>query len=166
MELLLHQLERTLSQAAEIYEDLVLVSRSKQEAIIGADLEGLELAVKAEGDLIEAAQREENLRLRVHQAIARQMRIAPEDLNIEKLIESWTFYDTSSLEKAHTRLKTTIGELKTITEANSYLADSSLKLLNEIRRAVLQPSEEQTYYGSHGAVETAATELALVDVAG
>jgi hypothetical protein len=166
MELLLHQLEQNLSQTVEVYEDLLEVSRSKQEAIVCADIEWLEQTVKAEGELIETAQRVETVRLRIHYAIAYQMGIAPEELNIEKLMGSWAFHETACLKKVHGRLKAVIEELKAVNAMNNYLADTSLKLLNELRRAVLRPGEDQTFYGRSGEVEHPAHELMLVDVAG
>jgi len=166
MELLLHQLEQNLSQAAEAYEDLLAVSRSKQEAILCADIEGLEQAVAAEAQLIEAAQRTENVRLRIHHAIALQMGTTPEELNVEKLLQSWTFHDTTGIEKAHARLKAVVEELKTVTERINHLADVSLKLIGDLQRAVLPSADEQTYYGRHGELENPAHALALVDLAG
>jgi len=166
MELLLHQLEENLSQAVEVYEDLLEVARSKQEAIVCADIDWLEQTVKAEAELIETAQRVENVRLRIHHALAWQMRLAPDELNIEKLMASWTFHETTGLKKVHARLKAVVGELKAVTAMNNYLADTSLKLLNEIRRAVLRPGEDQTFYGRSGELEQPAHELMLVDVAG
>jgi len=166
MELLLHQLEQNLSQAAEVSEDLLAVSRSKQEAILCADIEGLEQAVTAEAQLIEAAQRTESVRLRIHHAIALQVGIAPEELNLDKLVQSWTFHDTTGIEMAHARLKAVVEELRTVTGMNNHLADISLKLIGDLRRAVLPSADEQTYYGRHGEVEDPAHGLALVDLAG
>lgn len=166
MEFLLRQLEETLNQAADLYGDILSVGQAKQEAIVHADIDGLEQALQAESELLEAAGRLEAQRLRIHQTAARQMGIRPEALTMGKLIQSWAFQDTSGLETAYARLKGILKEVRKITDANAILADTSLKLLNEIRGAVFQTSREETFYGHQGAVQHHATERALVDIAG
>jgi len=167
MELLIHQLEENFSQAAEVYEDMVTVARRKQESILCADIDELEHAVREEAYLIQDAQRIENVRQRIHYAVATQMGVRIADLNVEKLIQTWTFHDTSRLEDAHRRLKAVVDELKKVTDMNAYLADTSLRLLNEMRRSIFQTPEDPVY--SHkGAVDMMPLEsgLVLVDVAG
>lgn len=166
MELLLHQLKDNLSQAVELYEDLLEVAKVKQQAIICADLDGLEQAIEAERRLVNAASRLENTRQRIHAAIARQMGIAPADLKLERLYKSWPFHDTSGLEAAHARLKDILRDLKQVADANAYIADVSLKLLKDIRRAVFQTSNEEPIYQPTGVVNSTPQEVAIVDVAG
>jgi hypothetical protein len=167
MELLIHQLEENFSQAAEVYEDMVTVARRKQESILCADIDELEQAVREEAYLIQDAQRIENIRQRIHLAVSTQMGVRIADLNIEKLIQTWTFHETSRLEDAHRRLKAVVDELKEVTDMNAYLADTSLRLLNEMRRSIFQTPEDPVYSHS-GAIDMMPVEsgLALVDVAG
>ena len=167
MELLIHQLEENFSQAAEVYEDMITVARRKQESILCADIDELEQAVREEEHLIQDAQRIENIRQRIHQAVSTQMGVRIADLNIEKFIQTWTFHDTSRLEDAHRRLKAVVDELKEVTDMNAYLADTSLRLLNEMRRSIFQTPEDPVY-SHNGAVDMMPAErgLALVDVAG
>lgn len=166
MELLLHQLEDNLNQAVELYEDLLQITRGKQEAIVCADLDGLEQALHAERELIDSASRLESLRQRLHYAISRQLGIAPEELKLSRLYTQWPFHDTSGLQEAHSRLKTILQELKHLSDTNQYLADISLKLVKEIRNAVFHSSEEDPCYGRTGLVQSVPQDRLLVDVAG
>ena len=167
MELLIHQLEENFTQAADVYEDMVIVARRKQESILCADIEELEHAVREEAYLIQDAQRIENVRQRIHHAISTQMGVRVADLNVEKLIQAWTFHDTSRREDAHGRLKAVVEELRKVTDMNAHLADTSLRLLNEMRRSIFQTPEDPVY-SHNGAVDMLPAEsvLALVDVAG
>jgi hypothetical protein len=166
MELLLNQLEDNIARAITLYEDLLQVTREKQEAIICADLDGLEEALNAERELIGDAARLETSRQRIHLAIARQIGIAPDELKLSRLYDAWPFHDTSRLKSAHTHLKEILQELKRVSESSIYLADISLKLIKEIRQAVFQCPQEEATYGYTGTRQEIHAEMALVDVAG
>ena len=119
-----------LHKEAQIYSDLVVLGRKKQEALVEGSLSDLEKVVRAEQALIGTAARVEEERWRLQEQLACALGKKAAELRISELIDSVEEPIRSSLESSKNSILESTREMARLNEENSSLIQQSLSYVN------------------------------------
>ena len=128
---LISDLVDVLNEQTQCYNDLILLSEQKKDAIIKNDINAVQSVNGSESTAIGKSQRIEKKRMELVKDIAEVLNTKEEELTLRKLlglIEGQPEYD--SLQKAREDIRKVVHELKELNERNKVLLNNSLEYID------------------------------------
>lgn len=135
----LRSLNDNLKQQVALYEELNVLEKEKQKALIENKLQEIEEITAQEEELLLGASHLEKERLLWAEHIGRNLGKAPEDLTLAELAERFPV-----LEGVRLDLDNVVGRLQTVHEINAQLLEQSMKIV-EFTVGMLTHREKNTY---------------------
>ena len=131
-----------LTKEEEEYRTLIELSKKKTPIIIKGDIDALNRITEDEQNIVSKVQRYEKLRIQTMKDIAEVTNHAGEELNLPDLIEMMATRkeEQTKLKDIHSKLKTTLSEMKRVNDHNGELLKNSLEMV-EFEINLLQASK-------------------------
>lgn len=136
---ILRSFNENLRRQVKVYEDLNLLERNKQKALLKNNLQEIESITAREEQLLLEAGRLEKERLMWAEHIGRDLGKAPQDLTLAELAEHFPV-----LQEVSHDLDKVVGDLQEIHKINTQLLQQAMKVV-EFTVSMLTHQEKNTY---------------------
>ncbi len=148
-ELYFRKMLDNLKEQLQEYKQLLKFSEQKRSSLVTANMDELNLVVKAEETLIKTIGGLEVQRLEIQENLARTLNIPSEDLYWDNLKTIANPKTKEELEKITLELRKIINQLSEINSVNQKLLDQALKLV-QFSVNVMAGETERTYVKPSG----------------
>lgn len=124
------ELIKVLEEEANIYDDILKISKNKTGIIVEGKVAELESLVKIEQSLVLKMSRVETLRETLVEKIGAELNIKPQDITISEILKHLKGDEGSDLKACQMKMTRALNELKHSNETNSKLIKNSLDFIN------------------------------------
>ncbi len=153
----LQNLNENLKRQVTLYEELHVLEREKQTALIKNDLQEIEQITARQEPLMLGASHLEKERLLWAEHIGRDLGKVPEDLTLAELAEHFPV-----LEKVRLDLDQVVGQLQEIHEINTQLLQQAMRVV-DFTVGMLTHQEKNTYQNPSVKENEGTRKLHLLD---
>lgn len=150
---LVGQLIEVLQQEADIYEEILRISKDKTNVIIEGRVTGLENITKLEQSLILKIRQAEDIRENLAEKLAEELNINTPDTTISELIKHLKKGQAKELGNIQKKIMSTINDLKSTNGLNSRLIKNSLQYIDFSISLFSDEDSGGNNYGNSGQVD-------------
>ena len=152
---IINELINVLNQESKIYEDILKMAKNKTDVIVKGRVTELDAIVKLEQSLVFQLGRLENMREKLVEKLATDLKVDPSELTISKLMENVKGEQANNLKNCQDNMISAVKDLKDSNELNSKLIGNSLDFINFSLNILTNTDIGNNNYGDTGEVRQA-----------